>query len=68
MARVDGKIAPDATKFPNGISGVATQIHALGLKVGIYSDAGLTTCSGESRSPVQLISKLIYSAKGFLAP
>ncbi|RPB06716.1 glycoside hydrolase [Morchella conica CCBAS932] len=46
MARVDGKMVPDATKFPNGISGLATTIHNLGLKIGIYSDAGLTTCSG----------------------
>jgi alpha-galactosidase len=47
MARVDGKMVPDATKFPNGISGLATTIHNLGLKIGIYSDAGLTTCSGK---------------------
>lgn len=30
------RIVPDATKFPNGISGLATQIHNLGLKIGIY--------------------------------
>jgi len=41
-----GKITPDATKFPNGISGVATQVHNLGLKLGIYSDAGTSTCAG----------------------
>ncbi|KAJ6586878.1 glycoside hydrolase [Mycena vulgaris] len=40
------QIVPDPTKFPNGISGVATQVHALGLKLGIYSDAGTATCSG----------------------
>lgn len=39
-------MVPDATKFPNGISGVATQVHALGLKLGIYSDAGTNTCAG----------------------
>ncbi|KAJ7497251.1 glycoside hydrolase [Mycena latifolia] len=39
-------IVPDPTKFPNGISGVATQVHALGLKFGIYSDAGTATCAG----------------------
>lgn len=31
-----GTIVPDPVKFPNGISGVATQVHALGLKIGIY--------------------------------
>ncbi|KAL4263728.1 Alpha-galactosidase [Pleurotus pulmonarius] len=40
------RMVPDPTKFPNGISGVAAQIHALGLKVGIYSDAGTATCAG----------------------
>jgi alpha-galactosidase len=27
-------------RFPNGIKSVADKIHALGLKVGIYSSAG----------------------------
>jgi alpha-galactosidase len=31
------RIMPDPSKFPDGISGVASQIHDLGLKVGIYS-------------------------------
>ncbi|KAJ8468688.1 hypothetical protein ONZ51_g9486 [Trametes cubensis] len=41
-----GRIVPDPSKFPNGISGVADQVHALGLKFGIYSDAGTATCAG----------------------
>ncbi|KAF8844297.1 glycoside hydrolase [Paxillus ammoniavirescens] len=41
-----GQIVPDPTKFPSGISGVATEIHSLGLKLGIYSDAGDNTCAG----------------------
>lgn len=53
MARVDGKMVADTKKFPTGISGVATKIHALGLKVGIYSDAGSKTCSGEKQRPIQ---------------
>ncbi|KAJ3784409.1 glycoside hydrolase [Lentinula aff. detonsa] len=40
------QIVPDPSKFPNGIVGVATQVHALGLKMGIYSDAGTATCAG----------------------
>lgn len=31
-----GKIVPDPAKFPNGIAAVATQMHAFGLKMGIY--------------------------------
>jgi alpha-galactosidase len=30
------EIVPDPSKFPNGISYVADQVHALGLKMGIY--------------------------------
>uniref|UniRef100_A0A0W0F0D3 Alpha-galactosidase n=1 Tax=Moniliophthora roreri TaxID=221103 RepID=A0A0W0F0D3_MONRR len=40
-----GRIVPDPNKFPNGISGVASKVHALGLKIGIYSDAGTMTCA-----------------------
>ncbi|KAJ7188320.1 glycoside hydrolase [Mycena filopes] len=42
----NNQIIPDPSKFPNGISSVATQVHALGLKFGIYSDAGTATCAG----------------------
>ena len=31
-------------KFPNGLRPVADYIHSLGLKAGIYSDAGINTC------------------------
>jgi len=41
-----GRIQPDPTKFPDGISGTASKVHALGLKLGIYSDAGTKTCAG----------------------
>ncbi|KAL0956317.1 hypothetical protein HGRIS_002470 [Hohenbuehelia grisea] len=40
------RMVPDPNKFPNGISGVASKVHALGLKMGIYSDAGTATCAG----------------------
>lgn len=35
------EIIPDAIKFPQGISHTAEVIHSMGLKLGIYSDAGL---------------------------
>ncbi|KAA1138856.1 hypothetical protein PGTUg99_023496 [Puccinia graminis f. sp. tritici] len=31
-------------RFPSGIKHLSNQIHALGLKLGIYSDAGTYTC------------------------
>lgn len=40
------RIQPDLSKFPDGIDGLASKIHALGLKAGIYSSAGFTTCGG----------------------
>ncbi|KAK3669275.1 hypothetical protein LTR78_010849 [Recurvomyces mirabilis] len=40
------QIIPDPNKFPNGIVGVASEIHNLGLKTGIYSSAGTKTCAG----------------------
>src|SRR5579859_6077100 len=36
----NGNIVADAQRFPNGIKAVADYVHSLGLKFGIYSDAG----------------------------
>ncbi|KAF2095339.1 putative alpha-galactosidase B [Rhizodiscina lignyota] len=41
-----GRLRPNMTKFPDGISGVADKVHAMGLKFGIYSTAGNMTCGG----------------------
>jgi alpha-galactosidase len=43
---ITNQIIPDPDKFPDGISGTANQVHALGLKIGIYSSAGTKTCAG----------------------
>jgi len=40
----DGNIIPDAKHFPNGMKAVGDYIHSVGLKFGIYSDAGEKTC------------------------
>jgi alpha-galactosidase len=42
----DGTLQPDPAKFPNGIKALADYVHGKGLKMGIYSSAGTTTCSG----------------------
>ena len=42
----DGNIVPDSKTFPDGIKPVADYVHSLGLKFGIYSDAGSKTCQG----------------------
>ena len=41
-----GNLVPDRTKFPNGIKALADYVHGKGLKLGIYSSAGTTTCAG----------------------
>lgn len=46
----DGNIVADPVRFPAGIKGVADYIHSLGLKFGIYSDAGSKTCAGRPAS------------------
>lgn len=40
----NGSIIVDATKFPDGMAAVAEDVHALGLKFGMYSSAGKYTC------------------------
>ena len=42
--KVTGRLVPDPVKFPKGIAGLADDIHAMGLKLGIYSSAGDATC------------------------
>jgi alpha-galactosidase len=42
----DGNIIADPQHFPSGIKALADYVHSLGLKFGIYSDAGSKTCAG----------------------
>jgi len=39
-----GALTWDTTKFPDGIPALASQVHALGLKFGIYAAIGTRTC------------------------
>lgn len=39
-----GKMVAHKKRFPQGMKTVADHIHSLGLKAGIYSDAGANTC------------------------
>mgnify|MGYP003337144216 CR=1 FL=1 len=39
----DGRLRAHPERFPDGIAGVAEAVHALGLKLGIYSVPGSTT-------------------------
>lgn len=44
------KIIPDSKNFPSGIKNLSDYIHSLGLKFGLYSDAGFYTCQGRPGS------------------
>lgn len=40
----DGNLITHPERFPDGMNGVVEYIHALGMKAGIYSEAGSNTC------------------------
>lgn len=42
-----GLMHPHPQRFPRGMKCVADHIHSLGLKAGIYSDAGANTCGSK---------------------
>jgi len=42
----NGNIVADPQRFPHGMKALADYIHSLGLKFGLYSDAGSKTCAG----------------------
>ncbi len=47
----DGKLILNTQRFPSGMRSLTDYIHGLGLKAGIYSDAGDNTCgSGNSQA------------------
>mgnify|MGYP002523862055 CR=1 FL=1 len=46
----NGRLRVHPERFPNGLTPVVEHIHRLGLKAGIYSDAGQNTC-GSIRNP-----------------
>ncbi|KAM3088347.1 hypothetical protein ACMFMG_002400 [Clarireedia jacksonii] len=58
-----GNLVADPSKWPNGIAYVANQIHGMGLKFGLYGDAGTMTCAGYpgSQGHEQQDAKLLSS-------
>ncbi len=47
----DGHLRLNPVRFPNGMRALVDYIHSLGLKAGIYSDAGDNTCGSGNRQP-----------------
>ncbi|CAH4029122.1 alpha-N-acetylgalactosaminidase [Pieris brassicae] len=42
----DGRLVPDATRFPNGMKWIGDYLHSKGLKFFLYQDYGNKTCAG----------------------
>ncbi|KAJ5376801.1 Alpha-galactosidase alpha-n-acetylgalactosaminidase [Penicillium cosmopolitanum] len=40
----NGRQQPNTTKLPGGVSGIAEFVHKKGLRLGVYSDAGIYDC------------------------
>ena len=43
----NGNLIVDSTQWPDGMSGLTSWLHAQGLEAGIYTDAGMSGCSGQ---------------------
>ncbi|MCW2945287.1 MAG: hypothetical protein JWR24_2004 [Actinoallomurus sp.] len=50
----DGNLVANPAKFPSGIAALADYVHARGLKLGIYEDSGIKTCSSSGGFPGSL--------------
>ena len=55
-----GRMHPHPQRFPNGLRGVSDHIHRLGLKAGIYSDAGGNTCGSRYDNDVNGFGAGLY--------
>src|SRR5437762_2207735 len=42
-----GTIVADPQRFPSGMKALADYVHSKGLKLGLYTDAGTSTCSSD---------------------
>jgi len=61
----NGTVYPDPQRFPNGIKPLVQFVHSLGLKFGLYSDAGNFTCQHRPGSlSYEKIDALTYASWG----
>ena len=56
-----GELLIHPQRFPNGLKVVAEYIHRLGLKAGIYSDAGANTCGNYYNGDVLSVDVGMYN-------
>lgn len=55
-----GKMHAHSQRFPNGMKPISDYIHSLGLKAGIYSDAGHNTCGSIYDKDVNGVGSGLY--------
>lgn len=55
-----GNMTPHPKKFPDGMKSIADYIHSLGLKAGLYTDAGCYTCGSLSDGDINGKTAGIY--------
>lgn len=48
-----GRWAVDTSKFPNGLAGLASYVHGLGLKVGFYLTPGIPVAAVNQNTPIE---------------
>lgn len=59
-----GYMIPHPERFPDGMAHVPEYIHSLGMKAGIYSDAGHSTCGSYYNVDKTTVSYLVALKKG----
>jgi len=47
----NGRLQPDAARFPHGMKWLADYLHGQGLKLGMYTDYGSMSCQGYPGTP-----------------
>ena len=62
----NNQIMPNSTKFPNGMAWLGDQIHAQGLRFGIYSSAGTKTVCQDKRSKKNVFLNGVFKTDRWL--
>ena len=55
----------DPQRFPEGIQGLANDVHSMGVRLGLYTDIGTNTCVGfEGSADYEIVDANSYAAWG----
>ena len=59
----DGTLAANATLYPHGMRWLGDQLHAMGLRFGMYGDAGSAQCCSRLLGPVRTFKLRVRSVQ-----